>query len=210
MNVRDPFNLHRSPAFNILRGTATQAAANVTLKFREAGAQALESAQQAVEEMSFSIPQNVPSFSNSQRDSDGRVWGASGVTARSATHSNGVIGNVQDRVGNFLERNRGDLPMYKDKPYSYASSRRYRPIWRRKRALGIVGLFFIAVLYLFGFFGSEKEAVEKSKKGWNWLQRPEKGGPKVDWLDRRERVKEAFVLSWDAYDRYAWGTLCIF
>lgn len=47
MNVRDPFNLHRSPAFNILRGTATQAAANVSQRVREAGVQALESGRQA-------------------------------------------------------------------------------------------------------------------------------------------------------------------
>ncbi|KAL2012564.1 hypothetical protein VTN00DRAFT_89 [Thermoascus crustaceus] len=27
----------------------------------------------------------------------------------------------------------------------------------------------------------------------------------VDWDDRREKVKEAFVTSWDAYSKYAWG-----
>ena len=27
----------------------------------------------------------------------------------------------------------------------------------------------------------------------------------VDWDTRREEVKEAFVTSWDAYSRYAWG-----
>ncbi|KAF4635558.1 hypothetical protein G7Y89_g2538 [Cudoniella acicularis] len=185
MNVRDPFNLHRSPAFNILRGTATRAAANVTQKVVEAGAQALESGRQAVEDMStFSIPKNVPSFTNPQRELENRVWGASGVTARSAaSHSNGgVMSGVQDRVGGFFDKNKGDLPMYKDKPY--APSRRNRSVWRRKRTLGIFGTFVIAALYFLG---------------------PEKAGSKIDWLDRRERVKEAFILSWDAYDRYAWG-----
>ncbi len=29
----------------------------------------------------------------------------------------------------------------------------------------------------------------------------------VDWNDRREEVKEAFVVSWDAYSEHAWGSL---
>jgi len=65
--------------------------------------------------------------------------------------------------------------------------------------------FLVAVLYFFGFFGSHTENVEKVKEKWTWLQKPEKGGSQVDWLSRRERVKEAFTLSWDAYERYAWG-----
>lgn len=27
----------------------------------------------------------------------------------------------------------------------------------------------------------------------------------ADWDKRREKVKEAFVPSWDAYSKYAWG-----
>jgi endoplasmic reticulum Man9GlcNAc2 1,2-alpha-mannosidase len=206
MNVRDPFDLRRSSAFNILRGTATQAAANVTQRVREAGAQAYETGKQAVEDMStFSIPRNVPSFTNPQRELENRVWGASGVTARSATHSNGVISGMQDRVEGFFDKSRGDLPMYKDKPFTYASSRRQRGIWRRKRTLGVAGVFLFVVLYFLGFFGSHTENVEKVKEKWTWMQGSEKAGSQVDWLDRRERVKEAFILSWDAYDRYAWG-----
>ena len=206
MNVRDPFNLHRSPAFNILRGTARQAAANVTQRVVGAGAQAYETSKQAVEEMSsFSIPRNVPSFTNPQRELENRVWGSSGMTARSPNaHSNGgVMSGMQDRVGSFFGENR-DLPMYKDKPYSYASSRRQRPIWKRKRIMGIAVSFVMIVLYFLGFFGDDVVATKKAKDTWSWLQRPESDS-KVDWLGRRERVKEAFILSWDAYDRYAWG-----
>jgi hypothetical protein len=208
MNVRDPFNLRRSPAFNILRGTATRAAANLTQRAREAGAQAYETGKQAVEDMSFSIPKNVPSFTNPQRELENRVWGSTGVTARSAGATGGAMSGMQDRVGSFFDRSRGDLPMYKDKPYSYASSRRHRPIWRRKRNLGIAGLFLLAVFYFLGFFSDASEGGEENLKDrWSWLHGPEKGGSKIDWLDRRERVKEAFTLSWDAYDRYAWGML---
>jgi len=205
MNVRDPFNLHWSPAFNILRGTATQAA-NVTLRVREAGAQAYDSGKQVVEDMSFSIPQNIPSFTAPQRELENRVWGASGVTARSATHSNGgVINEMQSRVGGFFDHGRGDLPMYKDKPYSYTSSRRQRSMWRRKRSIGIGALLIFIVLYYFSFFSSDLEGAEKPKENWSWLQSSEKGVPMVNWLERREKVKEAFTLSWDAYERYAWG-----
>lgn len=201
MNVRDPFNLHRSPAFNILRATAKHTATNVSQKVIEAGTQALETGKQAVEDMSsFSIPKNVPSFSDPQRQMEDRVWGASGITARSTAHGGGVMSGVQ----NFFGKEASDLPLYKDKPYSYASSRRRQPAWKRKRTLGVFGGILV-LLYLLGFFGSNAEANKKAKDGWSWLQRPEKSTSKVDWFDRRERVKEVFTLSWDAYDRYAWG-----
>ncbi|KAG0650923.1 Man(9)-alpha-mannosidase [Hyphodiscus hymeniophilus] len=200
MNIRDPFDLHRSPAFNILRGTARQAAANVKQRVVEAGAQAYESSKQAVEEMStFSIPKNVPSFTNPQRELENKAWGSSGVTTRSTNAFSGM----QDRMGGFFEKN-NDLPMYKDKPYSYASSRRQRPAWKRKRVMGVVISCVMIVSYLLGLFGGDTTTTKKAKDSWTWLQRPESSS-KVDWLDRREHVKEAFILSWDAYDRYAWG-----
>ncbi|KUJ22367.1 family 47 glycosyl hydrolase [Mollisia scopiformis] len=210
MNVRDPFDRPIFSPFQILRGTATQAAAQVTQRVKEAGIQAYESGKQAVEEMSFSIPQNVPSFTDPQRELENRVWGSSGVTSRSgASHSNGVMSGMQDRVGSFFDKSRGDLPMYKDKPYSYATSRRRRPFWKRKRNMGgLAALFCLILLYYRGFFGGgtpeDLTSGEKSKNNWSWLKGSEKAGT-VDWLERREKVKEAFTTSWDSYERYAWG-----
>jgi hypothetical protein len=158
---------------------------------------------------SFSVPRNVPSFTNPQRELENRVWGSSGVTARSAAvHNNGGLGTVQDRMGGFFDKQR-DLPMYKDKPFSYAASTRRKPLWKRRRLFALVGLFIMAILYLLGFIGIEeaREATDKAKDGWNWLQTPEKANDNIDWLSRRERVVEAFKLSWDAYERYAWGML---
>jgi endoplasmic reticulum Man9GlcNAc2 1,2-alpha-mannosidase len=205
MNVRDPFNLRRPPALTILRGTATLAAASLTQRVLETGAAPIGSSKQAAENMStFSMPKNVPSFSNPQRELEDRVWGSSGVTARSANpHHGRGIGGVQDRLGGFFEKNR-DLPMYKDKPYSYASSRRRRSLWKSKRVFALIGLFIMSILYYLGFWGGE-DTAEKVKDGWGWLQKPEKAGGRIDWLSRRERVVEAFTLSWDAYVRYAWG-----
>lgn len=205
MNVRDPFELHRSPAFQILRGSARQAAAHVTHRVWEAGTQAYETSKQAVEDMpSFSIP-NGASFPDPQRDIGTRHWGAPG-TARAphGLNNGGVISDMQDRVGGLFEKPT-DLPMYKDKPYSYASSRRRKPLWRRKRTFGIGAVFSIFVLYLCGFFTRHDGATDRPKNRWSLLQMQETGGSQVDWLGRRERVKEAFTLSWDAYERYAWG-----
>lgn len=210
MNNRDPFNRHRSTAFDILRGKAKLAAKEITQAAKEVGAQAIvagsqvyETSKSTLEEMSFPVPQNMPSFSDPQRRTEDQIWGSSGVTARSAGATNSLSG-MTDRVGNFFEK-KSDLPMYKDKPYSYASSRRRQPIWKKKRALGVGALFVLALLYLLGFFGEHTAANKKAKDGWKYLQRPEKAGAEVDWSGRRERVVDAFTLSWDAYSRYAWG-----
>jgi hypothetical protein len=213
MNTRDPFNLHRTSAFDIIRGRARLATAEITQKAREIGAQAIvagtqayESSKNTLEDMSFAIPKNVPSFNEPQRQLENQVWGSSGITSRSGSvHTgNGVMSGMSDRVGNFFEKN-GDLPMYKDKPYTYASSRRRKPLWRQKRTLGIGTIFVVFALWFLGFFGGDSENNTRSKESWSWVQRQDKEGTKVDWLGRRERVVEAFTLSWDAYSRYAWG-----
>lgn len=204
MNVRDPFNLRRhgqSPAIHLLRLTATQAAGSIrerTLEAVEVSQQALEKGRQAVEEMAFTIPKNVPSFTNPNRLEEDRLWGSSGVTARSA-RDGGVLGNV----GGLLHTDRrSSLPMYKDKPYHYAPSQRSAPIYRRKRVLGLFALFVFFGLWWFGYF---QEHHERAIIGW--MKTDAKAKSKADWMKRRERVVEAFELSWDAYERYAWGKL---
>lgn len=214
MNVSDPFNLRRSPALAILFGATAQTAASITRRVLESDATSTlvrTSRQITSGDMAFSIPKNVPSFTDPQREMENRVWGSSGVTARSsAANSQGFGSGMQDKLGGYFERNKEyfekgrQLPLYKDKPYYTMSSRRRRPLWKQKRIFALVGLLVLFVLYLFGFWGGS-EAKRTPKKGtdpWSWLQTTEK---KVDWLDRRERVVEAFTLSWDAYERYAWG-----
>ncbi|OBT77815.1 hypothetical protein VF21_03254 [Pseudogymnoascus sp. 05NY08] len=209
MNVLDPFNLRRSPAFAILRGATAQTAANITRRAIAASATSslLHSGRRIAADMAFSIPKNVPAFTDPQRELENRAWGSSGVTARSSAAGQGS--GMQDRLGSYFERNKDyfdqgrQLPLYKDKPYS--SSRRRRPLWKYKRAFALMGLFVMFVLYLFGVWGNgeEKKTVKKKgKEGWGWLQSADK---KVDWPERQQRVVEAFTLSWDAYERYAWG-----
>jgi endoplasmic reticulum Man9GlcNAc2 1,2-alpha-mannosidase len=201
MNIPDPFSLRRNAALDVLRVTAAQAALGIRDQAVAGGAHALQKGIQTLEDMAFTVPRNVPSFSNPQRHVEDHLWSSSGVSARGAPRANGLLDNVQGRVGNFLDPNRNGLPMYKDKPYPH--SQRRRPLYRRKRVVALVLLGIIGILYYFGFLGDHQE-FGASVRSWTWLRKGEKG-KKVDWLKRRERVVEAFELSWDAYERYAWG-----
>ena len=241
MNVRDPFNRQQrylpakgrrpgavglSPAFSILRATATRAAADLL----EAGTQATQALattantllqdderasspseteknhsqdREAEEDMSaFSIPKNVPSFTNPQRQLEDRLWPSSG--SGSSKRKGGAT--LQNRVGDFLTPNRGSLPMYKDKPYAYAPSGRSRPLLRRKRVCGLFLLVVLGMVWWTGLFAEHKEKAKLKLGQWGWVKTDAgkaKGGK--DWLRRRERVVEAMQLSWGAYERYAWG-----
>lgn len=186
MVVRDPFNIHKKgSAISILRSTATRAALDITEKAVEAGINAIEQGKKTAEDMSFQLPKNVPSFSNPQRMLEDQSWGTG--TSSSFTR----FGNTQQ-----------SLPMYKDKPYAYPPSQRSRALWRRKRVVGLV-FFLLALLYYFGAFSSNHDAHAQTPS-WSWLKSsdPDRG---ADWSQRRERVVEAFELSWDNYHRYAWG-----
>ncbi|TDZ60807.1 Mannosyl-oligosaccharide 1,2-alpha-mannosidase [Colletotrichum trifolii] len=199
MNVRDPFNLHRNTALSVFKVTASRAAQNIKEKAAEAGATALN-------DMAFNIPKNVPSFSNPQRQLEDRYWGATAVNNRPSRGGNqGLFQGVQGRVEDLLGT-KNQLPMYKDKPYNYHPARRSRPVWRRKRSiLGTLLLVFTG-LWWFGAFSDGSRARESASQwGGGWLGSSEPAGKKADWTRRRERVVEAFQLSWDAYERYAWG-----
>ncbi|KAB5580078.1 endoplasmic reticulum mannosyl-oligosaccharide 1,2-alpha-mannosidase [Coniochaeta sp. 2T2.1] len=149
--------------------------------------------------MSFNVPKNVPSFTNPQRELEDRLWPSSGVSSR---HS-----KLGSKVGGLLHPERGaTLPMYKDKPYGYPASQRARPVYRRKRTVGFFFLVVVLFMWFFGGLSGHKETVRGKVRGWGWLK-DDKGVARTqkDWTRRRERVVEAFELSWDAYARYAWG-----
>lgn len=96
--------------------------------------------------------------------------------------------------------------MYKDKPYSYVSSRKWRPWYRRRRFLGVAILGVLGSMYWLGLLplGTKVDDLKASgSSSWAWLSKPP--GANVDWNDRRERVKEVFIQSWDGYEKYAWG-----
>ncbi len=120
------------------------------------------------------------------------------------THENGHTGaGLGSKLDVFGDKR--ELPMYKDKPYNYSGSRRHVPYYRRRRVISGVILVVIGLAYSFGLFSSpaaNPRAQSPSRTSWSWLGGSEKV---VDWDYRREKVKEAFMVSWDGYEKYAWG-----
>lgn len=119
----------------------------------------------------------------------------------------GGFGSKLDGYGFRGEKR--ELPMYKDKPYNYAGSRRNVSFYRRRRVLVGAILGIVALAYWSGIFSSstiadKPKSKSRSKSSWSWLGKQEAA---FDWDERREKVKDAFMLSWDGYERYAWGTL---
>ncbi len=115
-------------------------------------------------------------------------------------------GGISSKLDTFFDKR--ELPMYKDKPYSYAASRKNAPLYRQWRVVAGAVLTLLALLYWLGIGGStppERPGGESKSKGssWSWTG---SARASVDWHSRREAVKEAFILSWDGYEQYAWGT----
>ncbi|KAN0086672.1 Glycoside hydrolase [Elaphomyces granulatus] len=173
--------------------------------------------------MSFQLPQNVPSFSSTQRPLEDSYWRASATKNQGNGALNGYgLSQSGNNVGlNKLNRffDGGlDLPMYKDKPYF--APRRTGPGRRWKKVVyGILGLVLIG--FLWWRFGSSRSSLGlgesapnlKSEDLWTWLQNSQKEEPPggatmttaIDWERRRDKVRDAFIVSWDGYEKYAWG-----
>ena len=127
------------------------------------------------------------------------------------------VTNVSDKINNMLSHSEEEeLPMYKDKPYNYAASDRRLPFWRRQR----LTLFLLGVLIIILYLASSPKQISKptiiggggdeskSKSStWSLLKSMSGGGRNgdPDWDDRRERVRDAFKISWEAYEKAAWG-----
>ena len=127
-------------------------------------------------------------------------------------------GSPLDRF--FGEKDR-DLPMYKDKPHSYARSNRARPYWQRRPVQVLVLLVVLCLWWVSSSptdirpVGGRWQGELKSSSGTNnagikdlrdLVHRADKW---TDWELRREAVREAFRLSWDAYERDAWGECAV-
>ncbi|KZF24627.1 glycoside hydrolase family 47 protein [Xylona heveae TC161] len=211
MNNFDPFNVRRSSAFDILRATAsiapgpTSATTHQTTSSGQRDHKASEAALEGPrlnDDMSFSIPPNVPNFSSAERRYENGQWESSGRTHRQ-THATQGLGAT---IGGLFEQR--DLPMYKDKPFKSSSGLRV-PSFRKKRFVAGAVVLVFGLLYWLGLF-SESSTLslgesKSDKSAWRWLSKSSQKQSVVDWERRREFVKEAFTLSWDAYERYAWG-----
>ena len=216
MNTTDPFDLRQKSPLSLLQSRVPSSipqSAAVTTTSTTSSTVVAGSSDVPTDPMAFSVPNRVPSFQDPQRELEDTAWGKPRDVQQRSGFSSSAVG---ERIGNYF--NEKELPMYKDKPYSYASSRKRTPFWKRKRTFAGGVILLLSLLYLLGAFssrprssGSLKEGPWVSKKGkkstWDWLKTGEPKG--VDWTARRERVKEAFILSWDAYSEHAWGKCVI-
>ena len=120
-------------------------------------------------------------------------------------HSHAGSGGLGSKLDGYGFGDKRELPMYKDKPYNYSGSRRKPPLYRQWQVIASLILGIVALAYWFGLFSSSTtRGVPQSsrKSSWSWLGGHE---PVVDWDERREKVKDAFMLSWDGYAKHAWG-----
>jgi mannosyl-oligosaccharide alpha-1,2-mannosidase len=170
--------------------------------------------------MSFPNAHSDSSYPTSRSPSE-KYWqasrspGANGLGGYGLSQSAGVTNNLNSFFG-------GDrtLPMYKDKPYF--APRRTAPRFRRRRVLQGVSILFVLVSLWYFIAGSSNRGrspwTPDSAKGeelWKWIQDVDSseqtydGSPlkNIDWDSRREKVRDAFIVSWDGYEQYAWGTL---
>jgi mannosyl-oligosaccharide alpha-1,2-mannosidase len=195
-STRDPFNLRSKAslapsAFSLLQ-SAAQRTAQQSSQALASTKQAVEATAQAIKDtdMSFAVPRNVPNFENAQRRFEDNVW-------------NKVTGNEKG------------LPMYKDKPsgksYGYGVRSR-KGFMRSRRGVGLVALVVLGLVYWFGWSSAPADldapAAKTKEDGKSWsgaLSGSSGKKGKVDWEKRREDVKNAFLLSWKAYEKHGWG-----
>ena len=128
-----------------------------------------------------------------------------------------LMGEKMNDISNIITggNNEAELPMYKDKPYNYAPSSKRKPIYRRPRVLVLIALLLLIVFYFSGGSSSLPpppvsdnvlEAMRGSQLGktfGNFMKESKK--PTSNWSDRRDRVRDAFKISWEAYEQHGWG-----
>ncbi|KAF2725627.1 glycoside hydrolase family 47 protein [Polychaeton citri CBS 116435] len=104
--------------------------------------------------------------------------------------------------------------MYKDKPFSYPTSDRRSPWFRRRKTVGLVlgAMAFMSwwfgILSPLSYFVSDNSTSADSSSGkssgqGSWFGSSSKN--QVNWADRADAVRDAFKLSWAGYEKHAWG-----
>lgn len=200
MNNRDPFSLRRGPQATplaLLRGGADFAARSVNelhsrveqfLEPERFSSNSSPSSSSSSPGMSTAAPRHSYALNTDQTNS---TW-------QQRKSPNGFADGVGEKVHDFFtgRDTQGELPMYKDKPYNYNASGRKLPFWRRQKLL----LLLLGAFALFVYFTGGHKEIQKVANGFTGL-----GEGSAKWEDRQERVREAFKLSWKAYEEHAWG-----
>lgn len=209
MNDRDPFKLRQTSTATplaFLRGSAILAVrtvAELQEKVEEYSAKLLDLDVSSVTLHSSRAGMSNPVARHNRAAQAEHLDPDSAWDSRHNTPVSGG-GGVGEKIHDIF-KTKDELPMYKDKPYNYNTSRRKLPIWRRPRLVTSVVAFFLLFLYTTGAFSS----ISSVTSGLSKL-----GEPSTTWAERRERVREAFKISWKAYEDNAWGMLscpvCLF
>ena len=122
--------------------------------------------------------------------------------------TNGRTTSVGEKFANMMSTNEEEeLPMYKDKPYNYATSRRRVPFYKRKTIIFLLIVISSITLYFSGALSrisTDGMIDEATFKRPLTLFTGSKSAV-IDWDERRERVRDAFQISWEAYEKHAWG-----
>lgn len=199
-NIRDPFSIRNkpsfSPAFQLLRQQSLQHAAHLSAEVQKTTVLTVQNAAQSVQHAAQTVHQAVLPAVELASDALEQMSSFSipgNVPSFSAASRHLENQNWGARFG------QKDLPLYKDKPYYSNSATGRRRIMRRKRFVALIVVLLLAAWWL-GVFSFDGVKLPDSIKS---------GGPRaqsaVNWDERREKVKEAFVDSWAAYERDAWG-----
>ncbi|KIX97795.1 uncharacterized protein Z520_06573 [Fonsecaea multimorphosa CBS 102226] len=146
--------------------------------------------------MSFQVPQNVPSFTSSQRTYEDTYWRQKHSSNGHA--KGGPAGAITSKINDIFGENTG-LPMYKDKPHFPSSRRRGRGFLRQKRVLALIGSATLLFLWWAGWLPwSTRQFYDPAAHQHSFFHAE-------DWSEQREAVKEVFKTTWEGYEKYAWG-----
>ena len=111
-------------------------------------------------------------------------------------------GAVNNSIGEKFEEyfDHRELPMYKDKPYNYSTSKKTSSYTRWRLTGGAVFAIFVLFIWL-GRSSSLASGDKRKSTSSAWFGKKQA----LSWDARREEVKDAFIASWDGYSKYAWG-----
>ncbi|KAF3034684.1 mannosyl-oligosaccharide alpha-1,2-mannosidase [Didymella heteroderae] len=184
--TRDPFNLRSKAsraapsALSLLQTAATRTTQAVE-STQHATRQAVAATKHALQDsdMSFAVPRNIES---AQRRFEENVW-------------NKVTGNEKG------------LPMYKDKPtgYGYGGARGKAGFVRSRKGAVTAALVVLGLLYWLFVPGANQTPAARLSTGKGWYDGSAAAQQGTAWETRRQEVKDAFLLSWNAYEAHGWG-----
>ncbi|KAJ5550640.1 hypothetical protein N7535_001414 [Penicillium sp. DV-2018c] len=115
---------------------------------------------------------------------------------------------LSNKGNSYFEKDH-TLPLYKDKPFF--APRRTGPRRRWGPFLKLLGVCTVLFVLWYNFYLPTWSGLQSNDKGvelWKWAQTLEgekSSGDLSDWTARREKVRDAFIVSWEGYEKNAWG-----